>query len=135
MAAKRCKAKAKSTGKRCAQPVVPGREVCRFHGGKSLRGLAHPNLRHGRFSKDLPTRLVQQYEAALLDPELIALREELALVTVRESDLLSRVDTGEAGAHWRGIQKALADFRTAQRRDDAVAAAGALREMERLTEL
>lgn len=106
-----------------------------MHGGASPRGLAHPSTTTGRFSKDLPTRLLAQYEAALADPDLIALREELALATAREGDLLTRVDSGEAGAHWRGIRGALADFRKAQRRDDAPAAAGALREMERLTDL
>lgn len=106
-----------------------------MHGGKQPRGLAHPGTKTGRFSKDLPTRLLAQYEAALDDPDMIALHEELALVTAREGDLLGRVDTGEAGAHWRGIRDALADFRRAQRRDDAPAAAAALREMERLTDL
>lgn len=28
-----CKAKAKSTGKACTRPVVPGCDVCRYHGG------------------------------------------------------------------------------------------------------
>jgi hypothetical protein len=65
----------------------------------------------------------------------VALREELALVTAREADLLGRVDTGEAGAHWRGIRQALADFRGAQRREDGAAAGSALREMERLVDL
>lgn len=131
---KRCGAKTRS-GEPCRQWAVRGRERCRMHGGKQPRGLAHPGTKTGRFSKDLPTRLLAQYEAALDDPDMIALHEELALVTAREGDLLGRVDTGEAGAHWRGIRDALADFRRAQRRDDAPAAAAALREMERLTDL
>ena len=133
--AQRCKAKSKRTGEQCGAWAVPGREVCHWHGGKSPRGLAHPSTKTGRFSKDLPTRMLGNYQAALSDPDLVALREELALVTARESDLLSRVDTGEAGAHWHGIRQALADFRSAQRREDGAAAASALREMERLVDL
>ena len=133
--AKKCTATSKRTGKRCGAWAVPGRDVCHWHGGKSPRGLAHPSTKHGRFSKDLPTRLAADYQAALKDPELVALREELALVTAREADLLKRVDSGEAGAHWTGMQKALGDFRRAQQRQDTMGAAEALRQMERLTDL
>lgn len=131
---KRCGAKTRS-GKPCRQFVVRGRERCRMHGGRQKRGLAHHATTHGRFSKHLPTRMLANYEAALTDPELVALREELAVITAREADLLGRVDSGEAGAHWNGIRDALADFRRAQRRDDAVGAASALRDMERLVDL
>jgi hypothetical protein len=130
-----CTAKSKRTGERCGRAASAGRTVCYYHGGRSPRGLAHPSTKTGRFSKDLPTRLLAHYQAALADPELVALREELALVTAHESDLLARVDTGEAGAHWRGIRQALGDFRSAQRRQDGAAAGSALREMERLVDL
>lgn len=105
-----------------------------MHGGRQPRGLAHHATKTGRFSKDLPTRMLANYQAALADPEMLALHEELAVVTARESDLIARVDTGEAGAVWQGIRKALADFRTAQRREDGAGAASALREMERLVD-
>jgi hypothetical protein len=31
--APKCSAKSKTSGKRCAQPAIPGGSVCRFHGG------------------------------------------------------------------------------------------------------
>jgi len=133
--AQRCKAKSKRTGEQCGAWAVPGREVCHWHGGRSPRGLAHPSTKTGRFSKDLPTRMLASYQAALADPEMLALHEELAVVTAREADLIARVDTGEAGAVWQGMRKALADFRTAQRREDGAGAASALREMERLVDV
>ena len=43
----RCAATAKQTGQRCRQIASPGRAVCRFHGGASLRGREHPNYQHG----------------------------------------------------------------------------------------
>jgi hypothetical protein len=101
-----------------------------MHGGTQPRGLAHPNTRHGRISKDLPTRLVADYHAALQDEDLMALRGEMALVVSREADLIRRVDTGEAGALWRSAQRAIADFRVAQRTNDAPAAAVALKAIE-----
>jgi hypothetical protein len=132
--AKRCGAKTRR-GTPCQAYVVRGRERCRMHGGMQKRGLAHHNTTHGRFSKDLPTRLAADYETAIRDPELIALRNELALVTAREADLVKRLDSGEAGQHWQGVRKAVADFRRAQQRQDTQAAAEALRQIERLTDL
>jgi hypothetical protein len=77
-----------------------------MHGGRTLMGLAAPRLKTGRYSKFLPTRLAAEYERAAHDPELLALRHELAVVEVRINDLLSRVDTGEAGGLWRQARAA-----------------------------
>lgn len=129
--AKKCTATSKRTGQQCGAWAAPGRDVCRWHGGTTPRGLAHPATTHGRFSKDLPTRILADYEAARTDPDLVALREEIAVVTAREADLARRVDTGEAGALWTAAQRAMANFRAAQRADDAPAAAAALRDLER----
>ena len=49
----RCTAHSKQTGAPCRQPVVPGRQVCAYHGGKSPRGLASPHWKHGRYSRAL----------------------------------------------------------------------------------
>jgi hypothetical protein len=54
--AKRCTAKAKSTGQQCQNPVkgCTG-EVCRLHGWRSPEtvrsGEAHPHYRHGQDTK------------------------------------------------------------------------------------
>ena len=133
-APKRCGAKTRS-GAPCEQWAVRGRARCRMHGGTQPRGLALPQTKHGRFSKDMPTRMLANYQAALKDPDAIALHEELALATSREADLLARVDTGEAGVHWRQMRIAITDFRRATREGDADAAAAAVRDMERLTDL
>lgn len=101
-----------------------------MHGGTQPRGLAHHATKTGILSKDMPTRILADFEAARSDPDLVALREELALVQAREADLLRRVDTGEAGVLWQRIRAAMREFRRAQRADDAPAAAAALRDME-----
>lgn len=105
-----CKAKSKQSGERCKKAAVPTYEVCEMHGGKTPRGFALPQTTHGGFSKDLPTRLAADFQAALDDPNLLELRQDLALVDARLHDLLKRVDTGEAGVHWRRAQKLLADM-------------------------
>lgn len=92
-------------------PMANGR--CRLHGGKSLAGIASPAFRHGRYSKHLPTRLAATYEEAAADTELLALREDIALLDARLEDLLARVDTGESGRLWQAAQQAFWKFRAA----------------------
>ena len=107
-----CKAKSKRSGVQCKNHAMIGKEVCRIHGGKSLSGLAAPAFKHGRQSKYLPARLMERYTEALDDPDLLALRDELALLDARLADVLGRVDTGEAGRHWIGLAEA---WRTVER--------------------
>jgi hypothetical protein len=110
----RCRAKSKRSQERCKRWATPGREVCRMHGGRTLMGLAAPRLKTGRYSKFLPTRLAADYERAAHDPELRALRHELAVVDARINDLLGRVDTGEAGRLWHHARAAWQTFKRAQ---------------------
>jgi len=100
-----CGAKTRS-GEPCKRAPMPNGR-CALHGGKSLAGWAHPNARTGRYIKSMPARLDERYRASLDDPELLALREEIALVDARIHDLLARVETGESGALWRALKKEL----------------------------
>ena len=45
-----CGAKTRAGG-RCRNRPVSTRTRCRMHGGLTLRWFAHPNYKHGRFSK------------------------------------------------------------------------------------
>lgn len=55
---RRCIAWARQSGRRCKQPAMWGRDVCRFHGGKSYRGIASPRMTHGQYCKDILSRIV-----------------------------------------------------------------------------
>jgi hypothetical protein len=83
---------------------------CRHHGGLTPRGFALPQTKTGRWSKDLPTRLASRYAAALADGDLLALRDEVGILDMRLGELLSRVDSGEAGGLWRSLRDAKATF-------------------------
>jgi hypothetical protein len=73
-----CGAK-KRNGDPCrAIPMTNGR--CRIHGGATPGGMALPQYKHGRYSKYLPTGLAEKYNNALVDTELVTLRDEIALV-------------------------------------------------------
>lgn len=45
-----CGARTRSGGK-CRRKPTPGRTRCNLHGGKFLFGIAHPNYKHGLYSK------------------------------------------------------------------------------------
>ena len=85
----RCCAKSKTTQKRCGQRVVPGRRVCRYHGG--LGGSAPI---HGRYSKALG-RFRAAYEESRQDPSLLDLRETLALMDLVVKKAVSRASESD----------------------------------------
>lgn len=72
----RCCAKSKTTGERCKRTVVPGRRVCRYHGGLGGR----PPI-HGRYATCLG-HFREAYQASRNDPSLTDLRETMALLDV-----------------------------------------------------
>jgi hypothetical protein len=103
-----CGAKTRS-GSPCSARAMPNGR-CRMHGGTSLAGVASPTLTTGRYSKYLPERLLERYQDAAQDADLLAMRQELALLDARLADVLQRVDTGESGALWKNVQDAFRDF-------------------------
>lgn len=122
-----CGAKTRS-GEPCKNPpLANGR--CRFHGGKSLTGVAATNFKTGRYSKYLPARLLEHYADAFNDPELLNLRQEIALAEARITDLLARVDSGESGELWKATREAWGRLREAHyagSTDDEMEAIGEL---------
>lgn len=108
-----CGAK-KKNGKPCTATLInPDNGRCRMHGANSRAGIAHHNFIDGRTSRRLPARMVAAYEAAQADPNLLELRNDIALVDARLSDVLSRVDSGEAGSLWKNARDAMAQFQAA----------------------
>lgn len=84
---------------------------CRMHGGKSRRGINHPNFDTGIFSKDLAGRHLSNYQELLaLGDKLFRIADETAVITAMIQDSLSRIDDGESGAAWRKARTLLAEF-------------------------
>jgi hypothetical protein len=127
-----CTAKSKRSGERCKRQAMKGRTVCAMHGGKTPRGLALPQTTHGKYSQDLPTRLLSRYEESLADEHKLALENEIAVVDARLRDLFVRVDTGEAGVVWRRLREAYEAFTAANKAGDQAGMASALNELSRL---
>jgi hypothetical protein len=107
-----CKAWSRRNQQQCRNHAMRGQEVCRMHGGKTPRGPASVHYKDGRHSRFLPARMFADYTAAGLDPELMSLRRDLALLDARIIDVLKRVDQGEVpplgpadDAIWRRVAK------------------------------
>jgi hypothetical protein len=106
-----CGAKTRKPGSPpCKNAAVTGSTRCRMHGGKTPRGAALPQTTHGRYSKDLPTRLGERFLAAQSDRDLLNLNAEIALLDARAGELLQRVDIDGAGTLWRSLGGIVADL-------------------------
>ncbi|MDP9439434.1 MAG: hypothetical protein M3P49_11940 [Actinomycetota bacterium] len=127
----KCKGKNRKTGEPCKASAIAGREYCRVHGGKVPRGVAHPNFRHGRRSKDLVANLQERYEEALSDADLLNLADEIALSDAYLAEVLK---SGESGRRWKDVKKAFAALEAAMRSGDAPAAKARLVAMREVVE-
>jgi hypothetical protein len=99
-----CTAKSKRSGQQCQKAAMHGRTVCYHHGGKSLVGAASGTYKHGKYSKVLSTRLAARYTESLVNPELLSLKNDLAVCEARVADLLQWVDSGESGQLWQRLR-------------------------------
>lgn len=88
-----CGAK-KRNGEPCRGAAMPNGR-CRIHGGLTPHGFALPQTKTGRYSKYIPQHLKDMYEEGLGDPELLSLREEVNVLTIRVKDLMSKLAVTE----------------------------------------
>jgi hypothetical protein len=93
---------------------------CYRHGGATPSGTASPHFKHGRYSKDLPTRIVGRYEELRQDQSLFQLREEIALIDTFIAETLQKLGSGES--RWlRKFRHAWQRLEKARHRKDAAA--------------
>ncbi len=76
-----------------------------MHGGATPRGVASANYKHGRYSSDLPTRMVANYEELRTDPDYLELGDEIAVTDSRIRDLMQMSGAGESKNRWGKLQK------------------------------
>jgi hypothetical protein len=82
-------------GQPCRRYRLAGRSRCRLHGGLSLIGPASPAWRHGRYSKiAFRYGISQAYEDARNDPNLLSLRNSIAVLELRIEELWGDCCTG-----------------------------------------
>jgi hypothetical protein len=76
----------------CTNRLGPGKTACRFHGGKSLSGVAAGRWKNGKHSRYMPKGIIEAYKAAVSDPDLYSIRSDIALIAVLQEKMLRAVD-------------------------------------------
>ncbi|MHA2084423.1 MAG: HGGxSTG domain-containing protein [Candidatus Thorarchaeota archaeon] len=102
----KCGAHSRRTGEPCKNFPMRGRKRCKFHGGKSPIGISHKNFKHGKLCGYLPDRLVHNFKEASNDPNLLELRQELALVDSRVLELVQGLDKKGNAQQFKELQSA-----------------------------
>lgn len=105
----KCSGHKRLTKEPCTQSAMENGK-CWLHGGKTPVGIASASFKHGRHSKDLPTRLAARYQASLADPELLSLRSDISLLDARLNDVLQGVSNEESGELWKKLKEALREY-------------------------
>ena len=121
----RCTAKSKRSGQQCKKDAVIGGEKCHIHGGKSLRGVAHPRFKHGQDSKFTLMRLQDSYERNLKEETILHLMDEIAMTRAMIQEMMNRCDSS---IQWKDAKKSWQAFERAEQRGDQVAMREARRE-------
>lgn len=108
----------KKDGTPCrGRPMANGR--CRLHGGKSPAGVASGQFKHGIYSKYMPKGMLDLYEEFRTNPDLLSLRENVALVDARIVQLLQALDQqGDLGAIWLELQQLFETLMRATQKQD-----------------
>lgn len=108
-------------GERCGRPAITGKQYCQFHGGKQrIAAMRKPGTPGKKYDKYMPASLIDKYNEAMDDPDLISLRDSIALVDARIKDTLSHFDEMVPEKYWRDFQSLWADFMFAIRTNDTV---------------
>lgn len=97
-----CGAYIRSSGWPCEETARPNGR-CWRHGGKSPPpGPMHPRYQHGRYSRALKGKPIQElYEKARTDPQLLALTEDIAFLVGLQEQTLEKLREG--GISWGAL--------------------------------
>lgn len=106
-----------SKGIPCIRPPEKRRERCGQHGGKTPRGVASPSWKTGKcsiYAGLLPAKMAEDFEAVMTDPKLLALETDIALLELRQVELLREIQSGlDPAAALRQAGKFITDLRQA----------------------
>lgn len=108
---------------RCRMPAVYGTKFCPKHGGgypKSRGTYPGVTLKTGKSSKFPINRLAASFIEATEDPELLSLREPLAVIHIRIQELLEKVNVEEAALRNRSVRDAFDEYKHYRRTNNEV---------------
>lgn len=105
----------KKKERRCSNPATHGTTVCARHGsGMALANMkpTAKNRKHGRYAQ-MQKGLLEKYEVARRDPEILALREEIHLIDAMIAEALETVDAGMNTGLWGKAREQYRNFQVA----------------------
>lgn len=111
MPKKECGAKTRAGGK-CKQPAMANGR-CRLHGGKSLKGIAHPNYEGKGYSKYMPVGLLDTYQEFVSDNDNLALNNQIALIDTYVAQLIEELGDYSSAELWEQLQGHVRDYHKA----------------------
>lgn len=97
-------------------PLENGR--CKHHFGNAPKGIAHYNYKDGRRSKYMPSPLLPAFQAAMDDPELLSLNEDIATLDALINQEAGRIESGDPSALLAEAEKLWNSLSKAVRRGD-----------------
>jgi len=78
----------------------------------------------------MPQHLYERFEEARQDPDLLSVRNDLALMEARLTQLMERIDEGASEQCWRDLKERFGDLKRARRIHDKDAEEMALAKIE-----
>jgi hypothetical protein len=94
--------------------ALSGALYCHHH----IEREVHMERSRGRYSKNMPKNLLKDYEDGIADPNLVALRDDIALYDARINELLAQIDSGENPDIWLDLRREWGYFMSAVREGD-----------------
>jgi hypothetical protein len=102
----------------CKNRCQPGRDCCRFHGGRNQAGHASGRWKHGKYSKHVDGAFARDYERARKDTRLLSLADDIAVMEGMIAGLLRKLDKGEGASLWGELSETYALLQAAVRGGD-----------------
>lgn len=128
-----CGAK-KRDGTPCQKPPMSGATRCRLHGGATPKGLASPHFKTGKRSDHLPPAMLKAYQEMVNNPDLLSVREDVALIDAMIAAKLPLLESGESAQHWEQVAKFIRQARIAYKTENYGTLEDALNELEAISD-
>ena len=81
----------------CTRPVSEEGKACRYHGGKTPKGIESPHYQGKGYSRYMPSSMMKKYEQFATSQDLLTLEEEIA---VARTLLANRLERGLSTEAW-----------------------------------
>ena len=96
---------------RCRSYPAVGSTRCRFHGGHSPKGVSSTVYRGRGVSTSLPTNLLETYQLALNDANILELTSDIAILESRKQELFRQIRASGVSADlWLDLRSKLEIF-------------------------